>query len=576
MNKRITVLVPDALPFQPKRLSIMLTVVALTFWAVSVTQAKLVLDDWGIIHSLPVTYLFGVGFLTIAAAILWLSKESHNFLMGFQLFFFIAMLWATPLLLGTTLPFTRYGYGYFTNTQYIINYGHLNIVTQWLHSWPGFSIFQTALVEIPGIKNTDAMLLWSPLIIQFLMVIPFFLFSKNIINRSNYCWAAVWVFYLFDHTNLLYFSNQVMALFFFWLIITILIKSARGLEPLSNAYEILLMILAAGLILTHLLTSIACLFVLVSLLLSRKLRNLNIVLLFTIFTLAWFIFVATGYFQYMFSQIGSQILRINLLWKMEIAPSQNVGSFGQIMTVNITILLSVLMCVIALVGLIISRKNKNINDNTVLFMVVGVSFLLFLAVSIYSGSMIERVYVFILPLLAYFGVKMLSKKVTAVIFVALLVIVIPISVVAIFANQNEETITLSQIGYWHFVEEKTTEGYFTGGGMSPTWSLGFISVPDSHVYIQGVTQYSLNAANLWMNALTTNQWPQAGENAYVTLSSFEKVIYQEGFNQNQFVPNLRSWLNDSTNYNLIFNSGDVTAYMHEVTWVNSCSMFFEK
>ena len=375
MNTRSAAFLPERLRFQPKQLSILLTVVALVLWAVSITQANLVLDDWGLIRSLPVIYFVALGLLTVAAAILWLSKESHDFLMGLQLCFFIAMLWATPLLIWNYLTFYTLWFGYFTNTQYIINYGHLNIVTQWLHSWPGFSIFQTALVEIPGIKNTDAMLIWAPLIIQFIMVIPFFILFKNTGVNSNYCWAAVWVFYLFDHTNLLYFSNQVLALFFFWLIIACLINSNSGLEHSSTAYEILLMILACGLILTHLLTSVACLFALISLVLSRKLRNTNIVILFSIFTAAWFIFVATGYFQYMFTQIGSQILRINLLWKMEVAPSQNIGSFGQIMTVNITIVLSVFVGIIALVGLFISRKIKNTNDNTILFLVVGVSFL---------------------------------------------------------------------------------------------------------------------------------------------------------------------------------------------------------
>jgi hypothetical protein len=93
--------IPEPLHFQPKQLSILLTVVALALWAVSITRANLVLDDWGLIHSLPVTYFVALGLLTVAAGILWLSKESHNFLMGLQLVFFIGVLWLTPLLLGT-------------------------------------------------------------------------------------------------------------------------------------------------------------------------------------------------------------------------------------------------------------------------------------------------------------------------------------------------------------------------------------------------------------------------------------------------------------------------------------------
>ena len=79
-------------------------------------------------------------------------------------------------------------------------------------------------------------------------------------------------------------------------------------------------------------------------------------------------------------------------------------------------------------------------------------------------------------------------------------IALPLSIVAIYANQSQDQITNSQIDYWHFVEEYTSSGEFTGGGMAPPWSLGFIGSPDSHVYNFGMTQYGLPADIAWMKA----------------------------------------------------------------------------
>jgi hypothetical protein len=150
----------------------------------------------------------------------------------------------------------------------------------------------------------------------------------------------------------------------------------------------------------------------------------------------------------------------------------------------------------------------------------------------------------------------------------LLLIVIPMSIVAIFANQDQENITLSQIDYWHFVEEKTIAGNFSGGGMCPSWSLGFVGSPDSHVYVQGLTQFNMKDANLWLQSLSINQLLSKGENVYIALSSFEEMNFSSGLGNSQFIPNVRSWLNQAPNYNLIYNSGDLTSYLHEVNWNN--------
>jgi hypothetical protein len=76
-------------------------------------------------------------------------------------------------------------------------------------------------------------------------------------------------------------------------------------------------------------------------------------------------------------------------------------------------------------------------------------------------------------------------------------------------------------------------------------------------------------SNEWLNEVISNTWPVTGENGYIALSSFEEINYKTALGDAQFIPNLGSWLNTTTNYDLIFNSGDVTTYMHDALWNNN-------
>ena len=558
-------IIPERLRLQPKQLSVLLTVVSLVLWAFSIARANLILDDWGLIHSLPVTYFIGVGLLTIASGILWLSKESHDFLMGLQLCLFIAMLWMTPLLLGSTLVATRLEFGYYSCTQYIISYFHLNLVTQWLHNWPGFSLFTAGFAEVIGLKNADTMLIWMPLVMQFLMVIPFFLFFRNLLNKSNYCWAALWIFYLFDHVGTLYFGNQAIAYFLLFIVFAVLLQYFDRAKNGGNSnYRMVIIILLSGLAVTHLLTALCCLFVIATLWIFRKYRVGILVMLFVSVIAAWTIFVTTGYFEGYTPKVLDNFFRIDRLFQVNVSRLINQGSAIHKIVAKTRTGITVLAGGIGFGGFLLSRKFKSDSDLTAIAIAGGI--LLMLPFGFYSGEMVTRTYLFVLPVLAFFGAKLLKTKIFARLLIILLILIIPLSVIELHGNEAVENITGSQRAYWHFIVDKTSKGYFTGGGMIWGWSLDYAG---GQYYDPVITSPPLESAYSWREALYTGKWPQEGINGYIALSEYETAMYQVTVGNTDFIPELRSWLNQSTNYNLILSSGDVTAYMHEVTWVNN-------
>ncbi len=223
-----------------------------------------------------------------------------------------------------------------------------------------------------------------------------------------------------------------------------------------------------------------------------------------------------------------------------------------------------LMGVISFVGVLLSRKFKN--DYDLIVIAVGAGMLIMTLFCFYSGEMLSRTFLFILPILAYFAVKLFRTKIIAVILIVLLLVLSPLSIIPLHGDQSVDNITASQRGYWQFIAQYTTQGYFTGGGMVGSWQLGYLG---SQIYDVGIVNYSLEATKRWANELLDKQWPPVGQSSYVSISSFEEQEFSVIMDIPQTLVEIRSCLNSPTsNYDLIFNSGDVTTYMRQAIWNN--------
>jgi len=93
-----------------RQISILLTIIAVLLWAHSILYARFEIGHFGLIHGLPVTFFVALALLTVASAILWVSKEKHGKLLLLQLLLLISALWLIPVVTGGSLPFTNRTY----------------------------------------------------------------------------------------------------------------------------------------------------------------------------------------------------------------------------------------------------------------------------------------------------------------------------------------------------------------------------------------------------------------------------------------------------------------------------------
>ena len=200
-------------------LSLALTTAAAAVWALSMLQSNFSIGFYGLIQSYPLTYFIALGLLTIASAILWTRRENHNGLLCLQICMFILMVFLPPIIIGANPVSTWWTYGIlFPNSDYIAQTGHFNTSLHFdvyslstMQNWPGVFFFEATLMKLTGAGTADFMAVYSPLIMQFLILPPLYIFFKNTIKESNHRWAACWFFFLVNWTAQLYFCPQAIG-----------------------------------------------------------------------------------------------------------------------------------------------------------------------------------------------------------------------------------------------------------------------------------------------------------------------------------------------------------------------------
>ena len=103
-----------------RRISKLLTIVAILLLIHSILYTKLEIGYLGLIHGLPATYFIALTSLTIASIILWLYPGKHGKLLCLQLLILVSALWLIPLTTGGSAPFTDHAYRNLGMVDYIV------------------------------------------------------------------------------------------------------------------------------------------------------------------------------------------------------------------------------------------------------------------------------------------------------------------------------------------------------------------------------------------------------------------------------------------------------------------------
>lgn len=555
--------------YSPERrvpISLLLTASAMLLWAHSIVYARFEIGYFGLIHGLPLTFFLALAFLVAASAILWTSPRDHGRLLCLQLLLFISILWLVPTITNGFHSFTSLAYRNLGLVDYIVEHGVFDSSKLFYQSWPG-SFILTAMASLIGEFNLKPVLHIFPLFIQFLYLLPLYVFLKNTLgeHRPNSIWFGCWLFYLASWLGQDYFSPQAMALFLL-LILLYLVTTPYLLEKSSRGYSLLAiaLILFATLVITHLLTALAAIIIFTMICLLKKSKVMAVAVLVCILLfITWDFSGGAHYIKYIQSQpSGSELLTepgvttgeagiINLnpeaIARTEVT-GHFTGSPAHIAVAKTRFLFSGIFVLVGLAGLIFFRATKRSFKTaiTILAITLTPTVLLFLSGN-YGEELLHRLYLFTLPGMAYFGAVLLDLKYKLPLLILSLLLAVggPLHVISHYGNQEIEYFPPGIVNGLRFFDTRTSGGYVVGA-----WPIGLSRNADQY---QRLPMENIERAN---NMTTTGQ-PMSQEMPLYFAISRQYVAEHEFLRgDTTFIKNLRQDMDKARNCALIYYNPD--------------------
>ncbi len=580
-----------------RQLSIILTIIATILFTHSLFYTKFEIGHFGLIDSLPTTFFAALAFLTIASAILWSSKEREGKLLLTQLLLFIGALWLIPAITGGSPPFVNRIYYNLALVNHIAQEGSFSSGDIWYLSWPGAHIV-LALLKVVGSFNYEPLVNIIPMLYILLFLLPLYFFLTNILPKEqpNYAFAGLFLFCLgFWGAGGTSSSGQQVA-FLLLLIILALVTYPPLWQKEKGKVALLLAlgVLAIATIPTHQLTSLAVVLILAALSLARRtMKILPIIGLCLVLMVVWDM---TGGGNIITNKVLSRPLwnagtetpmpsaqafpgsgevkgeegeelpfpekerpsGIITLNPKQIAETEVTGhlrgSKSHIDVVKMRIIHSGIFSLIGLAGAIFVLFFRRKRETPSILAMTLAPFLLLPISGNYGEELLQRLYLFSLPFMAYFGAMLLLIRSKLPIFILslLLLIALPTRVIAHYGNQVLDYLPQSRIAAQKFFDSTVSQGYVSGA-----LPLGYTSNLVNYIHLE-----------YWQLGWQDGKLYTASEEGipyYIAISNRDYAWYGWFWGNYLYVGEIEQQLDNAVNCNLVYINPTIKLYQSEGT-----------
>lgn len=544
---------------------------AVTVAAGGVIGSSLRLDGYGLAASLPPAYFLGLICLPLASGLQWLrGRQASTAAIVIHVVLFVLIVWLTPLVLEGT-PRFRSSY---------VNFGYVDPVLRGVgllpdhfiyHNWPLFPVAMATIVRVAGISPLLLMAVF-PIIMMLAYLVPLATIMRTIAihaggsgedsgrvaTNAHVAWpAGLWLFAVFNWTSQDYFSPQAFAylLFVTWLAVLVHVVIRRKGE-LTPGTTIALLGLFSLIVLTHVLTSLEVLGVLLALTAARLLRRPTLVVTCGLIFIVWQLNMAGPFFAFYGDRLHETLLDISDFVQVNLA-SRVSGSPEHAQIVRLRILVT--GTVFALAGLaVLARLLGSGRSRGVVF---GIAFLFGIAfvapASVYGGEMLIRVLLFSLPILAGLAVTAFGTRAYRLLLVAIVIVMAPIHILTHYGNELHDYVSPGEIAGFEFVSSSLPPanifGGYPGGNFEQT---ALLDARNSYLS-RGVLPSELDD---FLDPTLHHTWDHKDRPIYVLLSRGDDAAMDLFQNRPGFIYDVKSVLDRDPAFTVVHANPDVTIY----------------
>ncbi len=510
------------------------------------------LGPFGLIHDLPLLYFAAIFLSLLSGFIIMGVKEEKNSIQIFNCIFLLAVLWLIPILLEGTPRFAS-AYKTIGFVEYIYREGRLD-PSNWelfYHNWPGFSIFAALTWLVIGIEEIYPLVLFYPFFLHLLMLSVIFWLLKQPaqkINVPNGWYLGGIIYLLANFINQDYFSPQSMSYFLLAVYITLLINRDQWLNSsLACGYKLILILILVVLVISHILSSLVALCLLLVFFLFQRRVFLNLVLLGLVVLGAWTVYGASVYFDAHFINIFNDIFQIGKSWESNI-DNRVTGNPEHILVNKIRFLYAASFALCGLIGLFLTikkRDKKILND---LLKVSSVSICV-AGAFVYGGESFMRAYLLMLLPLTFFCLSYLEHKKLLATLCIFCILAVPFHIIAHYGNEQVDYIGPGIIRGTDFLSKNSAGGYVIG-----------------YHQILGNTKFTDDFISLSWDQYSTKYLPYStgGEEFYFGIGPWERNFWSLFYNNPTYIGAIDSKLRKDHRYTRFYDNGQINLYHQKI------------
>jgi len=463
-----------------------LLVAAFVTWLSSLSrierEALTSMGDLGLAPLLPAGFHVALALTTVAFTLVVVRTRPVAMLAGASVALVVAIVQATPAVLYGT-PRYPFVYKHLGVTEFVQRVGGLDLGIDAYFNWAGFFALGAFTAELAGLPDAFDLAVWSPLVMSAAFVAAVGFLASALTKDARLAWVTVWFFALANWIGQDYYAPQsigfllhlvVLGLYCHWFaqrrwrLASSAIRAPRAdganleLEAAQErdttpgqraAVLVAIVLVFAALVSAHQLSpfvTLASVTVLTMLGIGGA-RFLPVVMVSLL--VAWFVTMAepflAGHLGSLLAAVGRLFDNLSLASRPLTAPVDAAISAERALVLSVRQWMTIGIAALAVLGGM-RRVRRGYIDVAALALLVTPATLI--ALQPYGGEMILRIYLFSLPLAAWFmGALVFANRASGRSFVAPLTLIaisaalIPATLVAAYGNESMNHITPAEI-----------------------------------------------------------------------------------------------------------------------------------
>lgn len=528
------------------QLSTLLLIISILTWTVAIFYSKLDIGYYGLITGLNPLFFVSITILIISF-FYTIKKNIGNTKL---LFLHIALLTMFISLIPVLFEGTPRFYGNFyssTSIDYIMQYGHSNSTTIAYQSWPGVFYFGSIFSYINNIDTVNIVLIASLILFYINILVSYLLFSTFLKKRA--IWAALLLSSTLFFGSPVYFVPGVLGTIMITLALITVLKFEVVNSRASIATWILFIIFSAAAIVSHFLSSVylvmallffAILILILRLVKNRRSKNIGIetnkahnqikkekwYIMDLIIKFILVLVMIVGYQKFLAGSYAMSTIMtsLNSVFNLGLLFTQTTqmgfsGSQSHTQVVIIRVISSVLLISLAGMGLIyafFTKKERKIKDLLVPTWIVSNSSMTLL--TSYSGEIVSRTFSLSINLFNILAAKLIDHKSLSIVFLAVLIIAPPLSIINAYGNEATDYIAPTEIYGADFLYNHLTDGVGYPNGKEGSYVTSLIDRTLPIRYSQNLYNTKLEANLTSWNDVPPSNMMGLFKNYYVIIS----------------------------------------------------------